>query len=87
VSDDADGQPRHLGHRDRLRARARWAGPAALPHDELLELFLFRSIARADVKPPANALLARFGGLSSVLGASIPELRTGKGVGEQVAQA
>ncbi len=79
-------QPHHLGHRDRLRERARSAGLEGLPDYELLELYLFRSVPRADVKPLAKALLARFGGLSGVLGASEAELRTVKGIGEQVAQ-
>ena len=77
--------PHYLGHRDRLRLRARRAGPASLPDYELLELFLYRSIPRSDVKPLAKALLARFGGLAGVLGASIADLRQVPGVGEAVA--
>ena len=77
--------PHHQGHRERLRERARKGGLAALPDYELLELYLFRSIPLRDVKPLAKALLARFGGLSGVLGASIEELRTVAGVGETVA--
>jgi DNA repair protein RadC len=76
---------RHHGHRDRLRLRARRAGPASLPDYELLELYLYRSIPRADVKPLAKALMARFGGLAGVLGASIADLRQVPGVGEAVA--
>jgi DNA repair protein RadC len=77
--------PHHLGHRDRLRLRARRGGLEALPDYELLELFLYRSIPRADVKPLAKALLARFGGLSGVLSAPLGDLRAVAGVGEQVA--
>ncbi|HEY4029425.1 MAG TPA: DNA repair protein RadC [Caulobacteraceae bacterium] len=81
-----DEAPAHYhGHRDRLRLRARRAGPASLPDYELLELFLYRSIPRSDVKPLAKALLARFGGLGGVLGASIADLRQVPGVGEAVA--
>src|SRR5215472_1261906 len=81
-----DRSPAHyVGHRDRLRLRARRAGPASLPDYELLELFLYRSIPRADVKPLAKALLARFGSLAGVLGASIADLRQVPGVGEAVA--
>ncbi len=66
--------PHHLGHRERLRARARDGGLAALPDYELLELFLFRSQPQGDVKPIAKALLARFGTLNGVACAPLAEL-------------
>jgi len=79
-------RPHQHGHRERLRERAKAGGLDALPDYELLELYLFRSIPLRDVKPLAKDLLARFGGLAGVLGASIAELCTVKGVGETVAQ-
>src|SRR6201996_7451860 len=83
---EADAPPPHyLGHRDRLRLRARRSGPSTLPDYELLELFLYRSIPRTDVKPLAKTLLARFGSLAGVLGAPIGDLRQVPGVGEAVA--
>lgn len=78
-------KPHHLGHRERLRDRARAGGLGALPDYELLELFLFRSIPQKDTKALAKALIARFGSLSGVWAASIEELCTVKGVGEAVA--
>ena len=66
----------HLGHRDRLRQRARASAFTGLPDYELLELFLFRSIPQRDVKPLAKALLARFGSLGGVVAAREEELRT-----------
>lgn len=69
-------KPHHLGHRDRLRARARDGGLPALPDYELLELFLFRSQPQGDVKPIAKALLDRFGSLSGVLAASVEDMTT-----------
>ena len=81
----AAAKPHHLGHRERLRDRATAGGLAALPDYEVLELLLFRSIARGDVKPLAKQLLARFGSLGGVLGATPEALRTVKGVGEAVA--
>ena len=78
-------RPHYAGHRERLRERALAGGLGALPDYEVLELHLFRSIPRGDVKPLAKQLLARFGSLGGVLGASVEELRTMKGVGEPLA--
>src|ERR1044072_167186 len=75
----------HTGHRERLRERAKIGGFVALPDYELLELYLFRTYPRGDVKPLAKALLARFGSLGAVLGATIEELATVPGVGETAA--
>jgi DNA repair protein RadC len=78
-------RPDQLGHRDRLRRRAASAGLDALPDYELLEIYLFRTFARGEVKPLAKALLARFGSLGGVFGASIAELKTVPGIGEAAA--
>jgi DNA repair protein RadC len=78
-------KPHYLGHRDRLRERAAAGGLPALPDYELLELYLFRTVPRGDVKPLAKALIARFGGLGGVLGAPVEALKTVPGVGEAVA--
>lgn len=74
-----------LGHRERLRHRAKAGGLSALPDYELLELYLFRTFARGDVKPMAKALLARFGSFGATISASIEELKTVPGVGETAA--
>ena len=78
-------RPHHLGHRERLRERALNGGLAALPDYEALELCLFRSIPRGDVKPLAKDLLRRFGSLAGVLSASVADLCTIRGVGEAAA--
>jgi DNA repair protein RadC len=80
-----DAPPHYAGHRDRLRERAVAGGLPALPDYEVLELLLFRSIPRGDVKPLAKQLLARFGSLGGVLGAAPEDLRTVTGVGEAAA--
>ncbi len=65
-----DPEPAHyLGHRARLRARLREAGPEAVADYELLELVLFRAIPRRDVKPVAKALIARFGSFAEAIAA------------------
>src|SRR5260370_18893025 len=61
--------PHYHGHRERLRARLREAGAAALADYELLELVLFRAIPRRDVKPLAKALIARFGSFAEAIAA------------------
>ena len=75
----------HDGHRDRLRERFSEAGQTALADYELLELILFRTIPRRDVKPIAKALIARFGSLSEVLNAPSRRLMEVQGVKDAVA--
>lgn len=73
------------GHRDRLRARYREHGDAALADYEILEMLLFRLIPRKDTKPIAKALIGRFGTLAGVFGAPIALLQEVNGIGETVA--
>ncbi|WP_336056281.1 RadC family protein [Nitratireductor sp. CH_MIT9313-5] len=82
----ARARKHYEGHRDRLRARFAEAGPDALADYELLEMYLFRSIPRADTKAPAKALLERFGTIGEVLGASPQLLTEVPGIGEAVAR-
>lgn len=78
-------EPHYLGHRDRLRERFATAGADALADYELLELLLFRSIPRRDVKPIAKELIRRFGSFAEVLAAPQHLLTEVPGVGEAVA--
>ncbi|MBV8103752.1 MAG: DNA repair protein RadC [Hyphomicrobiales bacterium] len=81
--DEAGDDVKHYhGHRERLRARLREAGPAALADYELLELVLFRAIPRIDVKPLAKALLARFGSFPEAIAAEPHRLAEVKGMSE-----
>jgi len=77
--------PHYHGHRERLRTRFEEAGAEALPDYELLELLLFRSIPRRDVKPLAKELIQRFGSFAEVLGAPAARLAEVDGVSESVA--
>ncbi|WP_171175293.1 DNA repair protein RadC [Ruegeria sp. HKCCD8929] len=71
-------------HRKRLRERFMSGGAGAMPDYELLELVLFRSIPRQDVKPLARQLLEAFGDFNRVLTAPVERLQDIKGVGESV---
>src|SRR5436305_10573823 len=69
LAEGADDTPHYHGHRERLRQRLIDAGADNLPDYELLEVILFASNARADVKPLAKNLLERFGGFAEFLSA------------------
>jgi len=82
---DGDNEaPHYHGHRDRLRARFTEVGGDGLPDYELLELLLFRSIPRRDVKPLAKQILKRFGTFAEALAAPPHRLKEIDGVGENV---
>ena len=71
-------------HRARLRLRFMEGGAAAMPDYELLELILFRSIPRQDVKPLARRLMDTFGDFNRVITAPAERLLQVKGIGEAV---
>ncbi|MEM7320807.1 MAG: DNA repair protein RadC [Pseudomonadota bacterium] len=72
------------GHRKRLRERFMEGGAAAMPDYELLELVLFRSMPRQDVKPLARTLIDTCGDFNRVLTAPVHRLAAIKGIGESV---
>ena len=78
----AEPAPHFHGHRERLRERFLKGGSDALADYELLELVLFRAIARRDVKPLAKELIRQLGSFSEVVSAPIERLKTIKGLGD-----
>ena len=72
-------------HRKRLRERFLAGGASAMPDYELLELVLFRSLPRCDVKPVAHRLLQTFGDFNRILSAPVERLTAVRGVGQMVA--
>jgi DNA repair protein RadC len=66
--------PHYHGHRERLRRRLIAAGADNLPDYELVEVILFASNPRGDVKPLAKDLLARFGSFAELLSADAEAL-------------
>lgn len=80
-------KPHYLGHRQRLKDRFMRDAGASLHDYEMLELVLFLAKPRAEVKPLAKALIARFGSFAEVIAADAKELVKVKGVGENTAVA
>ncbi|MGC2198660.1 MAG: UPF0758 domain-containing protein, partial [Stellaceae bacterium] len=76
LSDGSGGTPHYYGHRERLRHRLVTTGADSLPDYELLEVILFASNPRTDVKPLAKDLLDQFGGFAELLSAE-PEALAG----------
>jgi hypothetical protein len=70
------------GHRERLRTRFLEGDATAMTEIALLELLLTYSIPRRDVRPLADALLARFGSAAAVLTAEPGELEKVSGIKE-----
>lgn len=85
MSDTTAPLPDSAGHRERLRARFLAGDASATDETSLLELLLTYSIPRRDVRPLAEALLAKFGGASAVLSASVADLQKVPGIKESSA--
>src|SRR5262249_28749600 len=75
-----DGVRHSHGHRGRLRER--FLDGRTLPDYELLELVLYASIQRRDVKPLAKQLLEQFGTFADVIAAPATRLKNVPGVGD-----
>ncbi len=67
-------KPHHLGHRKRLKEKFLNA-PAAMADYEILEILLFPSSPRKDVKPLAKELINAFGSIDKVFAANTAELK------------
>ncbi len=75
-------KPHYIGHRKRLRERFLQSGGKGMADYELLEIILFASKPRGDVKPLAKKLIAEFGNIARVLSASPDELARISGMRE-----
>ncbi|MFT5703886.1 MAG: DNA repair protein RadC [Rickettsiales bacterium] len=76
-------KPHYLGHRKRLKDKF-LTNSTNFADYELLELLLFSSHARKDVKPLAKKLLTELGSISAVLNADIQMLKNLPDVNENV---
>jgi DNA repair protein RadC len=75
----------HKGHRERLKNRFLNEGLDAFEDHQVLELLLFQAIPRVDTNPIAHTLIKRFGSLSAVLEADPHDLESVEGVGRSAA--
>lgn len=82
---DLTAQDYNSGHRRRLRERFLKTGPENIPDYELLELVLFQSRPRGDVKPLAKLLIEHFGTFAETVSAPAEALMKVRGVGESTA--
>lgn len=72
--------PYWVGHRTRLRDKARAVGIEELRPYEIVELMLYPSEPRADMTDLARALVERFGSIGALLSASRDELMGVRGM-------
>ena len=73
----------NIGHREKLRERLLKCGYHSLTGDEILELCLFLSVPRSDVKPIAKLLIKRYGTVKKACERPVSELLTINGLGER----
>lgn len=81
-SDKKKDSPHYYGHRDRLRKKFT-ESPESLYDYELLEMVLYYSIPRKDVKPIAKDLLKKFDNLAGVFNADYELFKEVDGVSEK----
>jgi len=77
-------KPHYLGHRGRLKSKFLQTNPSSFSDYELLELFLFQSMPRRDVKPLAKRLLARFTNFDTLLNTDKYKIMEVEGVSESI---
>ncbi len=77
-------KPHHIGHRKRLKERFSQNEPQSFSDYELLELALFQSIPRRDVKPLAKDLITKFENFNQLINADRDKILSVKGATEPV---
>lgn len=73
------------GHRQRMRQKLIDKGSRALTDEEWLEMLLFHSMPRRDVKPQVKMLMRRFKTLGALTTAPIEQITEIQGIGERSA--
>lgn len=76
--------PHYIGHRKRVKERFVTSGAANFSDYELLELMLFSSIPRKDVKPLAKKLLENFSSITDLINIDKERLLSISGTNENL---
>lgn len=79
-------RPYWLGHRERLRRRAKAGGLEALRPHEILEMILGHVVPRMDLSGVARSLIEQFGSVEAVLSADARALQAVQGVTWRMAE-
>ena len=77
-------KPHHVGHRKRLKSKFLQIDPSGFSDYELLELVLFQSIPRRDVKPLAKSLLSKFGSFNQLINSGREKILAVEGATEAI---
>lgn len=84
MSKESDDKPHYVGHRRRHKDKFLKNLPNVFSDYELLELMLFQSIPRKDVKPLSKELLQKFGNFNNLINVTKETLMEIPGTNENV---
>lgn len=76
--------PHYVGHRKRQKDKFLKNPPSSFSDYELVELMLFQSVPRKDVKPLAKELLNKFGNLNNLINATRESLSEIRGMNQNI---
>ncbi len=76
--------PHYVGHRKRQKDKFLKNPPSSFSDYELVELMLFQSVPRKDVKPLAKELLNKFGNLNNLINATGESLSEIRGMNQNI---
>ncbi|CAH58376.1 DNA repair protein radC-like protein [Ehrlichia ruminantium] len=87
MNTENEQKTQYLGHRKRVRKKLLSGGSKGLLDYEILEVILYSSYPRKDVKPLAKRLIKHFGTFAKVFFADFNQLKEVPGIGEASASA
>jgi DNA repair protein RadC len=81
---ESEKLPHYVGHRKRQKDKFLKNHPSSFSDYELVELILFQSIPRKDVKPLAKELLNKFGNLNNLVNSNKENLSEVEGTNQSI---